>query len=855
MRFDVAKPFDGQTDRSDVSNPAQWRPAAEHPLLWALAAAGAGIVADRYLPLFRTQWCAVLVVALLAALVANRRRHSRLSALCLLLCLAALAGLWHHDRWHLYPDASIVRYCRETPIPVVARVRALDAPQRRAAAAAGPLNAITRGDSARVEVHVEAIRRGARWQPVSGRAVVIVEGRLDHAGILRGDQLEIAARLAGVRRPLNPGEPDFAGLCRGRRQSAVLLCRQAASVRLTRPASEWNVLRQLGRLRRAAEWVLDERVGTRRSPLAGALFLGTRQRLDEPTVERLFVSGTLHLLAISGLHVGILVMLFWWPLRLRGYPHRGWLWAAGVCVVMYALMTGSRPPVVRASTLIVLYCLARGTRRPPRAWNSLAAAGLVALALRPSGLFEAGTQLSFLAVATLIAVWPHVAGLGAPRRPLDRLIAASRPVWLRAVVSGGRRVAQLLVVSTVVWLVSLPLVVYRFHLIAPIGIVLNVLLWLPLAAALFLTLLTLVTHPLPPVSSLCGFCCDKALSLIEMLTAGASRLDCGHSWVAGPACWLVVVFYLGLVLWQFARVPLARRWWLVLLSGWLTLAAFVGPPVRPAAGDLRVRPLRVCFVALGHGTCVLVELPCGKSLLYDAGRMGSPRSAALPISSTLWSRGIRHIDALVLSHADADHFNAVPDLLERFSIGRVYVSPAMFRASPPALAALAEAIDRAGVGLGHLSEDMRLVAGDVDLLTLHPPAAATPLVGQRGDNASSIVLQITYGEVRLLLTGDLEGQGLEELLAEQPVDCDVLLAPHHGSQHSRPRDLVRWCTPEVVVISAGAALAIDDAQAAFGSAGARLFWTFRDGQVQVLTDGRRVSVSTYYQDAYYEVVP
>ena len=213
------------------------------------------------------------------------------------------------------------------------------------------------------------------------------------------------------------------------------------------------------------------------------------------------------------------------------------------------------------------------------------------------------------------------------------------------------------------------------------------------------------------------------------------------------------------------------------------------------------QPLRCSFVAVGHGTSVLLELPDGRTILYDAGRMGSPQAAVLPISSVLWSRRIAHIDAIVLSHADADHFNAVPELLDRFSVGAVYVSPVMFDNDTPALDALRASIVASDVPVKDLCEGARLAtATGVEAEVLHPPPGGC----RGGDNSNSIVLRIRDGGQSILLTGDLEGDGLDELLAELPLPCDVLLAPHHGSRRSRPQEMTGWAVPSLVVVSDGA---------------------------------------------------
>ena len=114
---------------------------------------------------------------------------------------------------------------------------------------------------------------------------------------------------------------------------------------------------------------------------------------------------------------------------------------------------------------------------------------------------------------------------------------------------------------------------------------------------------------------------------------------------------------------------------------------------------INTRPLVCHFVSVGHGVAVLAELPDGNNLLYDSGRLGSPLTGVRPVSSVLWSRGITHLDAIVISHADADHFNAIPGLIDRFSVGAVYVSPVMFDHLPPAVKELRDAIERRHVPL------------------------------------------------------------------------------------------------------------------------------------------------------------
>jgi competence protein ComEC len=251
-------------------------------------------------------------------------------------------------------------------------------------------------------------------------------------------------------------------------------------------------------------------------------------------------------------------------------------------------------------------------------------------------------------------------------------------------------------------------------------------------------------------------------------------------------------------------------------------------------------------VAVGHGTSVLIELPNGKTLLYDGGSLGASRFAVRPIAAVLWSRGITHLDAVIVSHADADHYNAVPDLLERFTVGVVYVSPVMFRDATPALEALHDAITSAGVPLRELDATDRLEGGDgVELEILHPPAQGVA----GSDNANSIVLRIGYQGRNILLPGDLETPGFEYLMAEMPLHCDIVMAPHHGSIKTDPLEFSQWTTPEYVVISGGAGRDVGAVRWAYEYRGAKVSHTAIDGAVRFEISAAGITRTTHVPSA------
>ncbi len=210
---------------------------------------------------------------------------------------------------------------------------------------------------------------------------------------------------------------------------------------------------------------------------------GRREELD-PDLRQAFVeTGTIHLLVVSGLNVGILAGCLLAVMRLGLVP-RGWALAiVALACVLYAAATDGEPPVVRATVMVLVACLAMVLARRPLGYNTLAAAGLVVLAINPSELFQAGTQLSFLAVAALVYLAERRAA-SPPPDPLTRLIAQTRPWPARAGRRLWRSTWQTAWAATLIWLVVCPLVMARFHLVSPVAVLLGPVLALPVALAM-----------------------------------------------------------------------------------------------------------------------------------------------------------------------------------------------------------------------------------------------------------------------------------------------------------------------------------------------------------------------------------
>ena len=470
-----------------------------------------------------------------------------------------------------------------------------------------------------------------------------------------------------------------------------------------------------------------------------------------------------------------------------------------VFVFGFAWLVEFRPPVVRAAILISIFCYCKWIGRPGFSYNSLALAGLIVLVVNPAYLFSSGAQLSFLAVAAMVLLSSRH-GRPTSADPVQRLIDGSRTWRENMAINTWRRVKATCGACTLIWMVTFPLVAYHFHIVAPIALIANPLLMIPIALSLIFGFGVLVFGWLiPPMGQLCGIGCDHSLDLLQTIVECCQQVRFGHFWTSGPTETAVLIFYLGFFL--FVAYPPLRlqRWTLgFFFVTWLGIG-WAYPSWSSNRAIIADQKLICTFVDVGHGTCVLIQLPGGENVLYDCGSFGSGELGHRAASGTLWHARIEHLDAVIISHADSDHFNALPLILDQFSVDRVVVSDAMYgETEQPLVQKLIQTMDAASVPVYQVSRGDQVPGiKSVDARVLSPPSQ-----GFGGsDNLDSIVLDIQHGQWRILLPGDLERQALNELLTRPTPGYDLVMAPHHGSANSRPEAFMDWSQPSIIVVS------------------------------------------------------
>jgi len=630
---------------------------------------------------------------------------------------------------------------------------------------------------------------------VTGTIRVSIDGVLKSVDL--SDVIEIIGDLVLPSEPSNPGDFDQRTYLRTQAVHALVRTNHVESVSvLQRERTLWDWLLYVrGRLRRRAEQLIADHLKSETAPVAQAMLLGTRSQIDDETRRAFRESGMLHVLAISGMNVGLLWTWLWTICRWSGRSARTSIWVVLFALPAYALLTDANPPIVRATVVAVIVAFGQLIGRTGSVGNSLALAGLAVLAWNPSDLFNTGAQLSFLAVFAILHAMNWLSMIREQAQPVDEDAPLRNSLWQQVWPRIRRALIDANVVGLAVWVVTSPLVAKEFHLVSPIGSILTVLLAVPVTLMFWIGYTFLLLGLIWSAAfGWLGIVFDGLLGcFLASVKAGASW-NLGHVYVPAPPLWWTIGFYALTII--PVLVAQHRRWGpaLSVRGGltWMVIGLIWGLNQPPHPG------VTCTFISVGHGLGVMVEFPNGRTALYDAGGMTGGVSIARTISQTLWSSGRARLDAVIISHADSDHCNGLPELSRIVSPGGLFVHNSFLDWSQQPVATAIDDTIKQGADVRLISAGQALVIDpDVTFRILHP----LPEFRSEKDNPNSLVISIEYAGRTIVLTGDLELDGLEQLLSTPRVDTDVLLSPHHGSLKANPPDLARWATPEYLIIS------------------------------------------------------
>ncbi len=790
---------------------------------------------DRYFSVPLLGSLIAATVCLVAWFCARASPHSGLPLIYLALAGTTFGAAYHHYRRDTYAADDIYHFAKDEPAPVQVRGILDEEPIHHRARPSDPLYSRPPTGDTMAVLRVHEIRSGGNWLSTSGR--VRVTGTEDWAELHCGDVVDLVGQLVRTTPPGNPGEFDFAEYLRDHGIRTILTARKTPQS-VTRLERGWPKSLQgwLAVIRRRGQGVLRETLPLHQEGLASALLLGEDASMTRAEWDKYIRTGVIHALAISGQHLVILAGFLWFALPRLGMRQRHGAWIVALVVLGYALLTGGRPPALRAAVAVCAVCGGLILRRRVLPANLLALSWIAVALVNPTDLFTTGCLLSFLCVAVLY--WGTLSLWQCEEDPLDQLVDEARPAWQRWLRRVGWCLVESYAVTLIIWLAITPLAASRYQMISPAGLLLGPPLVALTTIALFAGFLLLVVGSwLMPLAGPLSLLVQGSLAACEFLVDAGDRIPYGHIYIGAIGDWWLWLFYFGLLV-VLTQEPLRRRWRLASIAGlgWLCAGLAAGAARMPSD------ELRCTFLSVGHGSCIVMETPDGRTILYDAGSLAGPDVTRRQIAPFLWHRGIRRIDEVIFSHADLDHFNGVIELSDRFAIGQVTYTPTFV--DKPALGVhfVLQILYERGIPMRIAKAGDRLSAGDVVLEVLHPPAAGL----DGNENARSLVLLVRHAGHSILLTGDLEGNGMQHILSEiRPHPVQVLMAPHHGSHLANTVEFAQWARPRIVVSCQGRPPLSRIVQQRYRQVGAQVLDTYQHGAVTVRSHASGLVVETF----------
>lgn len=715
--------------------------------------------------------------------------------------------------------------------------------------------------------------------PASGLVRVTVgEAVLD---LRRDERVELFGMLSPLRPPQNPGGVDWRAYYHRQGIRASMHCERMENVRRLGATAAGPLDRAARAIRaRVHGWLVGDLASgpAEETSLLEAMILGHRSRLDQRLNEIFIRSGCIHYLAVSGVHVVIVLALTRMACRMLLLRRRTALWIMVAVTILYAVIAEPRPPILRASVFALFFLLAQLTGRGRAHLNWISATVVVLALIDPAMIFDVGYQLSTVAVLGVSYLTPPIAALPAAahrfwlvrvrHRPFaeqDAALAAMQDFegmtlsWLRR---GGRWLLRWLgsaaAVSVAAWVATAPIILLHFHRVQPWAALNSLVAMLLVTAVMFLGFAKLLTSAvLPSVGALVA---GPLLHLDRLLIALVDRLALlphAELWLPAPGPWTIGAYYVGLVALCWLARPAAHR---RAETGDFVTTSAPAHRLRPAAlvtaGVLALsagcvmfldRPapagLRVTVLAVGMGSATVIQAPDGTSVLFDAGSNRPYDVGSSIVVPFLRAAGVSRLDRIYVSHANLDHYAGIPTIVGEIPSGPVWMMPhfQLAAAGSDAAARFLELLDEANRPVQVLRDDEQVwELGGVRFERLWVP---DPNDDTLRANDTSLVLRVSHQGRSILLTGDIEERALAALLQRGDLHADVLILPHHGDVEPSTRAFVQAVAPSAVVRSSNQRLSettngLDDVVA-----GIPMYNTAEHGAVTITIDHGVVTVA------------
>lgn len=746
------------------------------PLLWVFLTIATGIAVSFFLALpsitnFIAISCAITVFLCLIAVffvIVGSKKYSIIAFIAILVAATAF-GAFRFAVWSKTPPNAVQKLNgMETTVfgDIAGDVETEDNRQRF----------VLRADSAFVRDTVVA---------VSGRVRIYL---YDANPVAYGDRIAISAKLQEPWCAKNPYAYDFKKSLETMGIESIAFVYRNSNIDIIDTTGGAFFLKNIvNPLRDYIAQTIDSGMHGDAAALLKGLMLGLGRNLPDDVRDAFADSGTVHILAVSGLHVGLIAGMAWILLvSVFRVPRFIGAIATISLLIVFAGLVGGRPSVLRAAFMFSIIVIGAAMDRPANLLNSIGAAGAILLAIKPIWITDIGFQLSFSATLGIAYLLPKFQAW-LPER-------LSRADFL------GKWIVSPFLVSLSATIGTTPFVALHFHRFQLIGPIANLLVIPPLGIIIGYGLLATLIEPIWSGLAVAFLASDWFLLKIYLLNAVKffASVPCAYLTFPHPShAWVGIYFVMTIGL------PSALGWLKVKIVPavlYLAAVALIVVAGRETSVATVSESIRVSFFDVGQGDCALIEFEDGREILIDG---GPPGNTAFSVEPYLQARGLRKIDAVLMTHSDADHVGGLRDLQDNFEFGIIYVPYATYTSSlHRAFIETAEStgtpveIISAGESLENFSEITILWPDSFDV------SPAGSLLSD--PNEASIVLMLRQNDAEILFTGDIGAVTERKIIAAGgDLDCDVVKVPHHGSKYSSCAEFIASTTPLAAVISVG----------------------------------------------------
>ncbi|MBN2457124.1 MAG: DNA internalization-related competence protein ComEC/Rec2 [Sedimentisphaerales bacterium] len=683
------------------------------------------------------------------------------------------------------------------------------------------------------------------WEKITGTVrVTVAEPLLD---IKAGDYIQIYCWLDKFKKATNPGQFDIAKYLARKRVFVAAYVKSPEGIEMIKAGPLSTFAKLQNKLKEvSAEALLGgSNIESKNQGLLQALLLGYRKNIDNKTYTAFRKTGLLHFISLSGMHLGILVGVVWWLCARAGLmkPAR-----AVICIIVVAvflLIVPPRAPTVRAAIISWVFCLSFFFRRRFNSLNTLSLAAIILLLIRPTQLFEPGWQLSFASVLGILLfcksvhlfLYEKITGLPwiqkAPlTKPFYRIVSRPGPYLLRLFSTG-----------LTAWMSGTGILLYHFYTINPLTCIWTVIVFPLVAAILTIGYLKIILSLLTPtVAALSGVLlsglCDLLIWIVKLIAhLGVSEILIGSVPFALVALYYCFIFFTGLSFFRYFRL---RR--IICTVTAFTIIVWLGGLKwqRTHRNNLVISVLDI-----GHGQAILVRMPGEANILFDAGSLNKSDPARRIILPFLDHQGIDEIEAIIISHDDIDHINAIPEVFDGRNVRNIYTTNDLIKHNSfGATKHLKRFLNNRGAHLLLLSEAPQIVS-PAKIKFLWPTEKASRNE-QLSDNDRSLVSIINFAGRKILFCSDIEKYAQRQILQLfGDLTADVVVVPHHGSAKTAEAEFLENLESEVMICSCARGQ-YEKHQVIEQDNNKRLFYTAKDGAITVtIGESGSMDVRTY----------